>query len=149
MTPSRWEQVFALFDAALAMPGVDRNAFLARDCRDDARKREDVESLLAAHHDATGFLSRGPGPPETGSVRAHLSAAGPLRARGSDGCRLSAGRRHAADVGAGRRGQATPVPAVRDVTQLAVVGSSLYFSPCGSHRYRNLRSGAIETWPIG
>jgi eukaryotic-like serine/threonine-protein kinase len=52
-----WEEVFALFDAALAMTGVEREVFLARECRTDARLRTRVESLLDAHCDAEGFLS--------------------------------------------------------------------------------------------
>lgn len=76
MTPSRWEHVFAIFDAALAMPSGEREAFLARACRGDAQTREDVESLLAAHHEATGFLSRGPiaADDSTGPDRARTSA---------------------------------------------------------------------------
>ena len=62
MTPSRWEYVFALFDTALAMPVAERDAFLSRECRGEAQTRGDVESLLAAHQDATGFLSHGPVP---------------------------------------------------------------------------------------
>jgi len=59
MTPSRWERVFSLFDAALARSGAEREAFLRRECAGDAHLRDDVESLLSAHQDADGFLSRG------------------------------------------------------------------------------------------
>jgi eukaryotic-like serine/threonine-protein kinase len=52
-----WEEVFALFDAALAMTEVDREVFLARECGTDGRLRTRVESLLEAHGDAKGFLS--------------------------------------------------------------------------------------------
>ena len=57
MISGTWEEVFALFDAALAMTGVEREVFLARECRTDARLRTRVESLLDAHCDAEGFLS--------------------------------------------------------------------------------------------
>ena len=57
MAGDRWEHVFALFDAALARPEADRGAFLSSECGEDARLRQEVESLLAAHDDAHGFLS--------------------------------------------------------------------------------------------
>jgi len=57
MAPDRWEHAFALFDAALARPEAERAAFLSSECSDDADLRQEVESLLAAHGDAQGFLS--------------------------------------------------------------------------------------------
>jgi serine/threonine protein kinase len=60
MTSDRWEHIFALFDAALARPEAERAAFLADQCGEDAHLREEVESLLAAHGDAEGFLSSRP-----------------------------------------------------------------------------------------
>ncbi len=57
MAADRLEHAFALFDAALARPEADRGAFLSSECGDDSRLREEVESLLAAHGDAHGFLS--------------------------------------------------------------------------------------------
>jgi hypothetical protein len=42
-----WEDVFAVFDAAVATSGVERDALLARECGDDAWLRGEVESLLA------------------------------------------------------------------------------------------------------
>jgi eukaryotic-like serine/threonine-protein kinase len=60
MAADRWERAFALFDAALARPEADRGAFLSTECGDDARLRQEVESLLAAHGDAQGFLSGRP-----------------------------------------------------------------------------------------
>ena len=59
MISERWEDVFAVFDAAVATSGVERDALLARECGDNARLRGKVESLLAAHQDAEGFLSGG------------------------------------------------------------------------------------------
>jgi serine/threonine protein kinase len=60
MAADRWEHVFALFDAALARPEADRAAFLTSECGDDASLCREVESLLAAHGDAQGFLSGHP-----------------------------------------------------------------------------------------
>ena len=60
MTSDRWEHIFSLFDAALARPEAERAAFLADQCGEDAHLREEVESLLAAHGDAEGFLSGRP-----------------------------------------------------------------------------------------
>ena len=60
MAADRSERVFALFDAALARPEAGRAAFLANECGDDERLRQEVESLLAAHGEAHGFLSGRP-----------------------------------------------------------------------------------------
>src|SRR5258706_4097978 len=57
MAADRLEHAFALFDAALARPEADRGAFLSSECGDDTHLRQEVESLLAAHDDAHGFLS--------------------------------------------------------------------------------------------
>jgi serine/threonine protein kinase len=60
MTSDRWEHIFTLFDTALARPEAERAAFLADQCGEDAHLRQEVESLLAAHGDAEGFLSGRP-----------------------------------------------------------------------------------------
>jgi hypothetical protein len=70
MISESWEDVFAVFDAALAISGEERDEFLARECRDNARLRDKVESLLTAHRDAEGFLSRA-------QARATQPSAGP------------------------------------------------------------------------
>ena len=59
MISESWEDVFAVFDGAVAASGVERDALLARECGDNAWLRGKVESLLAAHQDAEGFLSGG------------------------------------------------------------------------------------------
>jgi serine/threonine protein kinase/Tol biopolymer transport system component len=51
------DRVFAIFDAALARPAGERDAYVASECGDDVQVREDVRSLLAAHDEADGFLS--------------------------------------------------------------------------------------------
>ena len=60
MSSERWDDVFAIFDAALTRSGAERDALLERACGDNARLRDEVESLLAANRDAQGFLSGGP-----------------------------------------------------------------------------------------
>ena len=55
------ERMFAIFDAALERPESEQDNFLADACRDDPQLKHEVESLLAAHKEAAGFLS---GPPQ-------------------------------------------------------------------------------------
>jgi eukaryotic-like serine/threonine-protein kinase len=76
MTSDRWEHIFTLFDAALARPEAERAAFLSDRCGDDAHLRHEVESLLAAHGDAEGFLSGRPA--RTRATNADQSAPVPL-----------------------------------------------------------------------
>ena len=79
MKSGSWENVFAVFDAALTMTAVEREEFLARECGPDARLRTRVESLLEAHRDAGGFLSSAAvqasatSGATSGSASAHLS----------------------------------------------------------------------------
>ena len=47
MTPKRWPEVKALFDAAVDREPAARAAFLDQACRDDPEMRLEVESLLA------------------------------------------------------------------------------------------------------
>jgi eukaryotic-like serine/threonine-protein kinase len=58
MTPQRQEHAFEIFGAAIALPEVDRGRFVAMECADDQELEAEVRSLLAAHADASGFLSR-------------------------------------------------------------------------------------------
>jgi hypothetical protein len=58
VTPERWAQIRQIFDGALERTPKDRAAYLRVVCaRDDAMRRE-VESLLASHDDASGFLAK-------------------------------------------------------------------------------------------
>lgn len=57
MVPDRNERVFAIFDAAVSLPEGGRARLLVEECRDDPQLRDEVESLLAAHKEAEGFLS--------------------------------------------------------------------------------------------
>ena len=83
MNSQSWEDVFTLFDAALAESGEARDALLTRECGDDSKLRAMVESLLAANADASGFLSgwQGHGTPAPGappSARASILSPGTL-----------------------------------------------------------------------
>ncbi|MEM6782964.1 MAG: serine/threonine-protein kinase [Bacteroidota bacterium] len=55
MDTQRWQQVKALFEAAVGRPGAERAAFLDEACGDPALRAE-VEGLLDAHDDETPFL---------------------------------------------------------------------------------------------
>jgi serine/threonine protein kinase len=59
-TPADWERVRGLFDDALALPPGERAAFLRGQLGEDDETYRDVESLLAAHPAAEGFLSNSP-----------------------------------------------------------------------------------------
>jgi serine/threonine protein kinase len=57
MNPERWQQIKEAFQTAVELPpGEERAAFVARACGADASMRERVESLLAAHERAEGFI---------------------------------------------------------------------------------------------
>lgn len=55
--PADWRRVSDLFHAALDRDPADRRAFLDAECGDPDLRRE-VESLIANHEAATGFLER-------------------------------------------------------------------------------------------
>src|SRR5215472_7191847 len=58
MTPERWRQVTEIFHRAIARDPAQRDAFVAEACGKDRDLRADVESLIAAHHQADGFGDR-------------------------------------------------------------------------------------------
>jgi tetratricopeptide (TPR) repeat protein/tRNA A-37 threonylcarbamoyl transferase component Bud32 len=60
VTPERWRQVDAIFQAAREREPANRAAFLDLACGVDAALRREVESLLTADAGASGFLE---GPP--------------------------------------------------------------------------------------
>src|SRR5436305_10002922 len=82
-TPDQWSRVKGLFLEALERPSSERSTFVARACGDDARLREEVESLLASD-EAAGSLC------ETPAARL---LAGEVLARAESPLRLSAGTR--------------------------------------------------------
>ena len=49
----------AVFEAALALEGAERSAYLDQACGDDASLRKRVKALLNAHRDESGFLPGG------------------------------------------------------------------------------------------
>ena len=58
MPADRLQRAFEVFDAAAALPRGERDTLLAQECGADAELLDDVVSLLAAHDEADGFLSR-------------------------------------------------------------------------------------------
>jgi hypothetical protein len=58
MSRNDWERARALFQSALEQPEEARAAFLSQACDGDEAIRRDVESLIAAHAAAGGFLER-------------------------------------------------------------------------------------------
>jgi eukaryotic-like serine/threonine-protein kinase len=63
----RWTRITDLFDAALGRDPSGRGPFLDDACAGDASLRAEVESLLAAHERAGGFMDR-PAPVAAGFV---------------------------------------------------------------------------------
>ena len=60
MSPEYWQRIDRLFDEALDLPPDERMAFLDGACDGDEALREEVEALLAACENATGFLDQPP-----------------------------------------------------------------------------------------
>jgi serine/threonine protein kinase len=58
MTPERWQKIEELYQAALNCEASQRAEFLAQACAEDEALRGEVESLLAAHLEAQGFLEQ-------------------------------------------------------------------------------------------
>ncbi len=58
---ARWQLVEAICDQALELDADARSSFVAAQCGADADVRADVDALLAADEDASGFLTDGPG----------------------------------------------------------------------------------------
>ncbi len=58
LAAERWRQVRSILEVALAQTGSEREATLDRDCRGDAKLRQEVESLIAAHDSAGTFIDQ-------------------------------------------------------------------------------------------
>ena len=57
MTPERYQRISELYHRALEQQAEQRAAFVGEACDGDAELRQEVESLLAAAEDATGFMT--------------------------------------------------------------------------------------------
>ncbi|MEN3334354.1 MAG: eukaryotic-like serine/threonine-protein kinase [Blastocatellia bacterium] len=57
MTPERWQRIEQVYFAALARTPDQRAALLDEACKGDEPLRAEVESLLAAHQQGSGFLA--------------------------------------------------------------------------------------------
>jgi hypothetical protein len=56
MSPERWQQLDALFQAAPELLPQQRAAYLDQACAGDQSLRKQVEALLSAHEDAGSFI---------------------------------------------------------------------------------------------
>ncbi|MBI3421972.1 MAG: protein kinase [Acidobacteria bacterium] len=71
MTPERWQQIEALYHAALELAPAARVAFLAEACASDAELRHEVESLLTANEQAASFIEKPPSDIAAGMMAEH------------------------------------------------------------------------------
>ena len=60
VTADQWLRVKEVFDEAVDRHPQDRGAFIAAACGGDGALRTEVERLLTAHDDASGFIERSP-----------------------------------------------------------------------------------------
>src|SRR5919202_1367781 len=58
MSDRRSQEIWALFEAALAHSAAERSAWLVDACREDRSLQTEVERLLAAHERAEGILDQ-------------------------------------------------------------------------------------------
>ena len=56
MTPEHWQRIKALLESALEREPGERSAFLNEACAGDSSLRNEVESLIASHEQASGFI---------------------------------------------------------------------------------------------
>src|SRR5215210_3753829 len=56
MEPEHWKRIEQLYHAALERDAGQRTSFLAEACSDDAALRREVEALLEANDEASGFM---------------------------------------------------------------------------------------------
>ena len=59
ITPEKWQRAKELFDSAVGLKPAEQTAFLHKACSEED-VRQQVESLLANHEQARGFLSAPP-----------------------------------------------------------------------------------------
>jgi serine/threonine protein kinase/tetratricopeptide (TPR) repeat protein len=58
--PVRWARIKEVFHAALERPDGERSSYVAMVCGEDPNLRAEVERLLIAHRQASGFIERSP-----------------------------------------------------------------------------------------
>ena len=56
MTPDRWEKVAEIFQTVRERPAQEREAVLSNACARDSTLRQEVERLLRADEEGSGFL---------------------------------------------------------------------------------------------
>ena len=56
MSPERWQRIEPLYYEALERPASERAVWLAQACAGDAELQREIENLLAANDEASGFL---------------------------------------------------------------------------------------------
>ena len=111
MSTERWLRSNELFQEAVERPAEQRQAFLDASCDDDADLRREVESLLASHAEAGGFL-------ETPAL-AEASARSPLGPAVAPGHRLGP-YEIVAPIGSGAMGEVYRARDVRLGREVAV-----------------------------
>ena len=127
---ARWKQVKELLAVALEQPPLQRAAYLAEACGQDAALRGEVEALLAVHREAGSFLDAVP-------------AGGGSASQLSSGTRL--GPYEIVElIGAGGMGQ---VYRARDARLSREVAIKIL--PSGGHREQALRRFAVEARAVG
>ena len=65
MSPDRWQEISRVFNAVLEKEPRRRGEFLATECGDDERLRDEIELLLTAHENKDSFIDS----PEVGLVQ--------------------------------------------------------------------------------
>ncbi|MDX6290751.1 MAG: eukaryotic-like serine/threonine-protein kinase [Blastocatellia bacterium] len=57
MTPERWEEIEAVFQAALTRDAIERSSFVVSECAGDDELRTEVTALLSAEEESRDFLT--------------------------------------------------------------------------------------------
>ncbi len=71
MADERWSRLRELFDRVRELPSGERDAVLERELASEPELRRELESLLRAHDDASGFLAARPSPAAGSAVGAY------------------------------------------------------------------------------